>query len=195
MRDNPVEMMNKEGISELHERLKNIRESATTFFNDCRTLQEKDGGEYADTWDDLLTEELRTSGLALRADVKRLSVDIAGAARGSPLIAEADLQDLRHNTRHMVASLGFHRYSYRGVYVHHDEDIVLGVDPPRQGEEPVGDVAKAIRWFDVAATKVTDLVDLLLPSDALAVGPAGSASYRPNTAFIMMAIDKAEGAA
>lgn len=184
-------MVNKEDINELRERLKNIRETATTFFRDSQNLQDE-GGKYDDIWDDLLTEELHTNGDALRADVKRLSVDMAGAARGSPLIAEADLQDLRRNTRRMLASLRFRRYIYGGVYVHHDEEIVLGVDPPWQGEERVHDVKSAFRWFDAAATSVTDLIDLLLPADALTAGPSGSASYRPNTAFIMMAMDQAQ---
>jgi hypothetical protein len=119
-----------------------------------------------------------------------LSVDIAGAARGSPLIAEADLQDLRQNTRQMLASLHFKQYRYSGVYNHHDEGTVLGVDPPSQEERPVGRVATARGLFLNAATTIRDLIDLLSPSENIQAAGSGTATYRPNTAFVMMAIDK-----
>src|SRR5260370_36640455 len=96
-------ILNNEGIAELRERLTMIRNATTSFFDKAQERQDQ-GREYSDIWDDLLTPELRQEGTNLRAIVKRLSVDIAGAARGSPLIAEADLQDLRHNTRRMLAS-------------------------------------------------------------------------------------------
>jgi hypothetical protein len=145
-------MLNKEGIAELRERLIMIRNTATAFFDKAQACQDQ-GREYSDIWTDLLTPEQRQEGQELRAAMKSLSVDIAGAARGSPLIAEADLHDLRHNARRMLASIHFHKYRHWGVYVHHDEDIVLGVDPPSQEEKPVTDVGTAHHLFRKAATK------------------------------------------
>lgn len=116
-------------------------------------------------------------------------MDLAGAARGSTLIAEADLQDLRHKSRQMLASVRFNRYRHQGVYIHHDEDIVLGVDPPSQSEDAVDTAEEAPQLFDDAATWMGDLIDLLSPSEATAGGGVGASAYRPNTAFIMMAID------
>ena len=81
----------------------------------------------------IANDDIQNEADELRAAIKSLSVDIAGAARGSPLIAEADLQDLRHITRQMLANVRFKKYRHSGVYVHHDEDLVLGVDPPSQG--------------------------------------------------------------
>jgi hypothetical protein len=180
-------MIDQEYISGLRVRLQSLRSSAAVYFRDCHEKQLEDV-VYTNIWDDLLTEALRARGEELRVDVKRISVDIAGPARGSPLIADADLQDLRHNTRRMLSSLRFNRYQYWGLHVHHDEGVVLGVDPPSQGEKPVSDVGKAQRAFEEAAAGISDLVDLLLPA-APNVCSKGSASYRPNTAFIMMAID------
>src|SRR4051812_20299982 len=92
-----VPMISTEGIAELRERLTAIRNSGESFFDKVQTSQDQ-GAVYSDIWDDLLTAEQRVEGERLRTDMKRLSVDIAGAARGSPLIADADLQDIRHNT-------------------------------------------------------------------------------------------------
>jgi len=144
---------------------------------------------YSDIWDDILTADLRQEGEDLRATIKRLSIDIAGAARGSPLIAEADLHDIRHNTRLMLASIHFHQYRHWGVNVHHEEGIVLGVDPPSQAEEPVGG-AVARDLFDNAATSIGELIDFLSPAETIQPAAAGTETYRPNTAFVMMAIDK-----
>ena len=132
----------------------------------------------------------QAEGEALRTTIKSLSVDIAGAARGSPLIAEADLLDLRHNTRQMLANVRFNRYRHWGVNVHHDEDIVLGVDPPSQEESALSEAGTARGMFDAAAVAIRDLVDLLSPAETVQTGATGTASYKPNTAFIMMAIDK-----
>ena len=105
-------------------------------------------------------------------------------------MGEADLQDLRHNTRQMLANVHYNRYRHWGVHIHHDEDVVLGVDPPSQDEVPVDQAATASNLFDVAANAVNDLIDLLSPADTVQRSATGRSSYRPNTAFIMMAIDK-----
>ena len=104
------------------------------------------------------------------------------------MLADADMQELRHNTRQMLANVYFREYHHTGVYVHHDEGTVLGVDPPTHEEIPLQDTS-APRRFDQAAVKTLDLTDLLLPTDAADLAQPGTANYRPNTAFIMMAID------
>jgi hypothetical protein len=106
-------MLTGEGIAQLKERLSTIRHVAGGFFDKAQTLQDE-GLEHGDIWSDLLTPKLREEGEDLRANIKRISVDIAGAARGSPLIAEADFQDLRHNTRRILSSVRFRQYQYSG---------------------------------------------------------------------------------
>lgn len=124
--------------------------------------------------------------------IKELGVDIAAAVRVSPLHSDADMQELRHNTRQMLANLQFREFHHTGVNVHHDEDVVLGVDPPTHEEISVEDVATALRRFDQAAAKTLDLTDLLVAADASDLAQPGTANYRPNTAFIMMAIDSSK---
>ena len=115
-------------------------------------------------------------------------MDIAGAARRSPLLAEADMQELRHGTRKMLASVRFKEYRHSGVFVHHDEDVVLGVDPPSHEEFPYDDAAQAREGFEEAGAKVLDLIDLLSPTESREA-VSGTSNYNQNTAFIMMAID------
>lgn len=165
-------MLTKEGIATLRQRVKDVQHAGADYFTHHAAGQ-----------------DVEAEGEELRGNIKALSVDIAGAARGSALISEADLHDLRHNTRQMLANVRFRRYRLYGVYVHHDEDIVLGVDPPTQEEQPVDDPATARGLFEAAATQMLDLIDLLSPAETVQAGVTGTATYRPNTAFIMMAID------
>ena len=178
-------MLNKEGIAELKERRSAIYKDAERFF---------DKAEQLDTDDSLtgrtgILKELAEEAETLRSNVKRFSVDVAGAARGSPLIAEVDFHDLRHNTRRMLASIDFNEYRYEGIYIHHDEGTFIGADPPSQEEIPVSYEA-ARQLFYKAAIDIGDLIDLLSPAETVQAPTAGTATYRPNTAFVMMAIDK-----
>ena len=134
-------------------------------------------------------EETLRQGETLSQDTKRLSVEIAAAARGSPLLADADMQELRHNARQMLANVRFRKYRHSGVHVHHDEGVVLGVDPPSHEEIPLRNADAAARRFDEAVAKMLDVVDLLLPTGAVQRSPTETSNYRPNTAFVMMAID------
>ena len=135
---------------------------------------------------------MRGAAETLRATIKTLSVEIAGAARGSPLLAEADMQELRHCTRQMLASVHFREYRHSGVQIHHDEDVVLGVDPPSHEEPSLRNPTLANKRFDEAGAKILDLVDLLSPTDTAQSSSSDTFNYRPNTAFIMMAIDNSK---
>jgi hypothetical protein len=91
----------------------------------------------------------------------------------------------------MLAAVRFNECRLSGVYVHPDEDCVLGVGPPSQAEEPLGDGVEALSKFARAADGVEDIIDLLMPDRRRSGCVVGSTSaYRPNTAFIMMAIDR-----
>ena len=128
----------------------------------------------------------------LSHSIKNLSIDIAAAARLSPLLSDADMQELRHNTRQMLANLKFRKYRYYGVFVHHDEGRVLGVDPPTHEETPLPTFSAAADYFDRAADKTLDIVDLLMANEGTDLATPGTANYEPNTAFIMMAIDSSK---
>ena len=180
-------MPTTETIISLRQRLEAVRAAATQYFALAQPIAAADPfGRHFWRIDDA---QLQTAD-ALRATIKTLSVDIAGAARGSALIAEADLQDLRHNTRQMLANMLFREYEHTGLYVHHDEGIVLGVDPPSQSEKELADTTLAPVLLHTAAKHIVDVVDLLTPSDTQTAPALATSRYRPNTAFIMMAIDR-----
>ena len=179
-----------EDIVALRNRLIAVREQGAAYFTQANPTKIQHSS-WKHSWE-IESNDPRNAAETLRTTIKALSVDIAGAARGAPLLAEADTQELRHNTRRMLASVHFHQYRHAGVYVHHDEGLVLGVDPPSHEEVPFEDAATAPKRFDKAASEILDLIDLLSPTDAVESSSSDTSSYRPNTAFIMMAIDQSK---
>lgn len=182
--------LTKEDIGALRARLVAVRELAKAYFveADPERVVDETAWPPRESWD--VSDPTRLQQCeALRQTIKELSVDIAAAARTSPLLADADMQELRHNTRQMLANVQFREYRHTGVHIHHDEDIVLGVDPPTHEEISFNETATALRRFDQAAAKTLDLTDLLLPTDVAEPVQPGTANYQPNTAFVMMAID------
>ena len=175
-----------EDIISLRNRLAAVCDQGAAYFSKANPTKVGDN-TWVDSWE-IKGNNIRNEAETLRASIKALSVDIAGAARGSPLLAEADTQELRHNTRQMLANIRFHQYRHHGVYIHHDQNVVLGVDPPSHSERPFQDAAEASQRFDEAATEILDLIDLLSPTDIVQSSSSDTSRYRPNTAFIMMAI-------
>ena len=179
--------LTKENIAALRKRLEAVRKRGKEYFDEADPEKVVDTAWPFDS--ELKDAKTLQKCEALRQTIKELSVDLGGAARVSPLLADADMQELRHNTRQMLANVHFRQYRHTGVYVHHDEGTVLGVDPPTHEEIPFEDASTAPRRFDQAAAKTLDLTDLLLPTDASELTRPGTANYRPNTAFVMMAMD------
>ena len=182
--------LTKEIIESIRNRILNIREQGRRYFVETSPEKIRDDSVFPPRKICKLTDSDSLKNCEnFRLTIKKLSVDIAAAARTSPLLADADMQELRHNTRQMLANLYYCEYHHTGVYIHHDEEYVLGVDPPSHHEIPFSDASTAAISFDKAVVRTLDLVDLLLPSDNSELAKPGTASYRPNSAFVMMAID------
>jgi hypothetical protein len=122
--------------------------------------------------------------------IRLLMVDISGSARRAALLGEADLRDLGQYTKVMAAAVRFRRYRYYPLYIHHDEDTVLGVTPASQDEDETLSVDEARRIFSNACGKVLEVVDLVSPSAEDKPKSGEASRYTPDTAFIMMQIDK-----
>ena len=182
--------LTKEDISSLRNRILDVRHQGASYFAKTNPTKVR-----VSTWEhswEIQNNDIQKEAETLRTTIKAMSVDIAGAARGSPLLAEADTQELRHNTRQMLANVHFCEYHHTGVYIHHDEGVVLGADPPSHQEVPFNDAATAQKRFDKAASEILDLIDLLSPTDAIQSPSSDTSSYKPNTAFVMMAIDNSK---
>ena len=182
--------LTKEEIGALRSRMVSIRNQADNYFvvASPKTIAGHawPHGERPNTRINL---ETLNKCYSLKTMIKELSVDIAAAVRASPLHSDADMQELRQNTRQMLANLQFREYRHIGVRIHHDEDVVLGIDPPMHKEFSITSAATAQAHFNQAVIKTLDLTDLLVATEASDLATPGTANYRPNTAFIMMAID------
>ena len=183
-------LLNHEDIEALRQQVRDILKEADHYFANAKPVKVDRGSRWVpkECW---IVEDAKMLEVAetVRMGVKELSVAVAPTARASPLLDEADMQELRQSTREMLASVHYRGYRHVGVYVHHDEDIVLGVDPPSHKEFELDDSSKAREHFTAAARRILDMIDLLLPTDTTRAPLGDTSSYRPNTAFIMMAID------
>ena len=188
-------LLTQEAIFMLRQRLLDITQNAMKYFDDANPerAEEETPSRYIPgglTWEVTDAKTLQKCE-QLRQDIKILGVDIAAAARISPMLSDADMQELRHDIRQMLANLRFRLYRHSGVEVHHDEGYVLGVDPPTHEETPFDDASTASRHFHQTAQKVVDIIDLLMPTDTdRSLQQITTSNYQPNTAFVMMAIDE-----
>ena len=184
-------ILKHEDIESLRQQLQGVLKQADRYFADAQSVK-VDLGDWLRPDERWIVNDSTTLKAAerVRTSVKELSVAVAAAARAAPLLDEADMQELRQSTRAMLASVHYREYRHIGVYVHHDEGVVLGVDPPTHEESEIKDSSKAREHFAAAARRIHDLIDLLLPTSANQLVLGETSSYRPNTAFIMMAIDR-----
>lgn len=139
-----------------------------------------------------LTNALSDASEELARRIRQQMVRVSGLAKGAALLGEEDLRDLSHLTKTMAAAVRFRRYSYQDLYVHHDEDRVLGVTPAGQSESEKVSLEQAQRLFSEAYRRVMASTDLISPNERSQSAPAEkeTSSYKPDTAFIMMHIDK-----
>ena len=100
--------LTKEEIGQLRTRLTDVRDQGAAYFAKANPTKVSDG-VWERSWE-ITSDDIGNEAESLRTAIKALSVDIAGAARGSPLLAEADTQELRHNTRQMLANVRFCQY-------------------------------------------------------------------------------------
>jgi hypothetical protein len=138
---------------------------------------------------EFLGQMLLEEAESLREKIRVLAIEITGAARAAPLIVDADLSDLRTAVRKMLAAIMFRRYKYWPPDLLGYEDVVYGMSPASQSETPVS-LNEAIQIFHEAAYQTRQLI-LLTSSPPHSAADQGkqASSYRPNTAFIMMAIN------
>lgn len=134
-----------------------------------------------------------------RALVDRLLIvagQISIAVKSAPLVSEADQRDLMTATKTMRAAVFLRRFRSWTSEVLHDEGIVLGVQPAGQSDDEGCAPEVARRTFAEWMVKIGGILELVAASRSLTSPegapstPTSPARYRPNTAFIMMWIDR-----
>jgi nucleoside 2-deoxyribosyltransferase len=189
-----------EPIPVLRRRLNDLRDSALGFFDGARKFLDNSFEiRPVGNLRVLLPVDLERHVDEMRSDLRRIMTEITVCLKRSPMITEPDVRDLSRYTRTMDASLNLKEYKRWGVQVHHDEDVVLGVDPPGQREDDVSEVAEAEELFKTAYDGVLSLLDYWSPEEEKLLWrqrPLSAANeirqYRPSTAFIIMRIDPSD---
>lgn len=144
----------------------------------------------------LLPTSLQEEVVRLVERLVALAGNIAVAVRNAPLVAEADQRDLITGTKAMRAALLLRRFRSWDTEVIHDEGTVLGVSQPGQSDDHACPPEEARRTYAEWQARVVAILDLVAASRGLAApgvsasGLALPARYRPNTAFVMMRMDR-----
>lgn len=148
-------------------------------------------------WRDL-TDELKAEAEQLTEELLSLAKPFARLCKGSLLATDADLRDLLVNVRVMRAALHLRDYHYSEPEEIHDEGVILGFRPASQEErDPLKPRDASARFIksNVQLNRILQVCDTEGNDDGVARHKQPEASkYRPNTAFIMMWMDKAESA-
>jgi hypothetical protein len=147
-----------------------------------------------ETWE-ALPEPWRQASDLLRKRIVTAGAQILELAKMSPLLGPADLTDIRFDLRRLTASLRFREFEHSAPYAITEEDRVYGMIPEEQGERPTH-VNTAVGQFERAWNRLMEKISFIQPSKddlprAIVASEIPSIrKYRPNTAFIMMQIDK-----
>jgi hypothetical protein len=141
-----------------------------------------------------LPQDLREEAVRLAGRLLSLAGQAAPAVRNAPLASEADQRDIMTGTKAMRAALLLREFRSWTTEILHDEGTVLGVQPGGQSDDEPCPPETARRSFADWKGRMDAIFDLVAAShrlDTVGEGVATApARYRPDTAFIMMSMDK-----
>ncbi|MDD2307834.1 MAG: hypothetical protein PHP53_24235 [Prolixibacteraceae bacterium] len=169
---------------------------ASSDLENCNFTEDRYGKIDKDEfWNQL---EEKTQKLAIKTISKIIDEIplIAESARLTPYLAQTDQIEIGHSVKAIRAALRLRKYRYWGPEVLHDEGMVLGVEPPGQSDDDGIDTEIAEKIFSESYDKIYAIVELLNPvtletaSDNINITGQSKATFRPNTAFIMMWMDE-----
>lgn len=145
---------------------------------------------------DKISQTTREAGCVLIERLLNLSGDISSLVRVAPLATDGDLRSLAVGTKSMRAALHFREYRFWNADVLHDEGVVLGVTPAGQSDDWSLAPSIAKNKFEEWASDLRDILALILSGHGNVINAGAvlgeSTRYRPNTAFIMMAMNTAK---
>jgi hypothetical protein len=153
----------------------------------------KDTPEYY--WREL-PEEFKAEAEQLTACLLSLAKPFARLCKASLLATDADLGDILLNVRVMRAALHLRDYHYSEPEEIHDEGVILGFRPASQEERSPLKPVEALGRFTKSTAQLNRILQVC-DTDSADGGTARhkqqeANKYRPNTAFILMWMDRGE---
>ena len=144
---------------------------------------------------DLLSEDIKALSQIAQERSLHLIAQIIPTIKSSPLLNEADERYIGLYAKRMRAALRLRVYQSWDTEILHDEGQVLGISPPGQSDSNPSEPEESQHEFSKCIEQIEGLLQLLkiapthLPNGLHSKNPNLNQSYRPNTAFIMMAIN------
>ncbi len=194
-------------IGHLKKDLLDIRKKADGFFSKASDIcGDTDAGfnyiypksnEASEYWE-ILNDEQHSISTSLQKDLLKVVSLVIPLIKSSLLHNEADERDIGICTKKIRSALQLRKFRSWDVQVLHDEDIVLGVNPPGQSDNQSCPPLESKKDFDSFIGQLLGMMELLEAtpvtlSDGLPLkNPNLSQIYRPNTAFIMMRISPSQ---
>jgi len=192
--------------SSIKTQLHNLAERVKSYFERCETILAdlSKADEFAfwerrtpDLYWDHLPDELKVEAEQLTEAVLSLAKPFARLCKVSLLATDADLRDLLFNVKAMRSALHLRDYHYSQPEEIHDEGVILGFRPASQDERSPLRPSEALSRFTQSSAllnRILQVCDTGSSDDGARHKQQEASKYRPNTAFIMMWMDKAESA-
>jgi hypothetical protein len=190
--------MDTSQVDSLRSEFISIRDEGIAFFADVRKALGVTFEYPSQDWDHLKPEQRKTAE-QVRTKLTDLGHRLLDAARKSPLLEQVDEVEIRRALRSMSASLLLNDYEYHELHVIAEEDRVYGIAPAQHSETPAS-ATDSSKNFKQQAAQILLKMDFLAPSPEnltramVSSQVPGVHKYRPDTAFIMMQIDKSNPA-
>lgn len=189
-------------IESLSKALGKLKEDAESFFktasNVCVVKESPfmiSGRQGINAYWDMLDENSQKSSLSIQKNLLSIVSSVIPVIKSSLLLNEADERDIGICTKRMRAALRLRNFRSWDTEILHDEDIVLGVNPPGQSEDDPSTPDESKKAFLRCSDQIEGMLELLsatpshIPDGLPQKNPNLPQSYRPNTAFIMMRIN------
>ncbi len=143
-----------------------------------------------------LPGEIQAQASSLAHEIVAATGRLAGPARNSPLVTDADQRDLSILTKTLRAAILLRRYTHWDTEILHDEGTVLGVQRAGQSEDRPLLPTTACSIFQDSLQRLLSIIDLAASSGAgnfiPETGGPSVSRIKQNTGFIMMWMDSAQ---
>ncbi|RUR97822.1 hypothetical protein [Pectobacterium polaris] len=189
-------------IKEFSDEVETLKKEAKIFFDlaelECINKEEEYPLVRADRniyWDTLSQKTHKQSQKAQEKLLEVIAI-IIPILKNSLLLNDADEKDVGLCAKRMRATLRLRKFKFWDIEVLHDEGSVLGVSPPGQSEDRYNFPDDARKEFFECVEQLEDILQLIkltptnIPNGLITKNQNLPKSYKSNTAFIMMSINK-----